>query len=1554
MQDKFPAKGTWADKVEITENSEKVGLELRFNAAPSPELQTRLRAIAFRPSRSELMWYGAHTPEHQRYTDELQAVISTNPLGPELYLKPSAQPLKTSIEKKEFSFVLITLRDGENRNFIVFEPSKPRAEVIATAFARKEFGDNFLTMAVQPRTHIREARVLFEEGKIISETIPVQLSKPKENMELKTEESASGTSKIPIADFRFTTMRENGLPAYTKGQMYFTWNEADNYVRSIIGYHSDVHFKLEWVDGSTHEGSIDLEPAEFFDGKENLLTGHVNAYYRHLATSEPNIIYSQKVIDDAKEKLFGYQLRDNDVPKAKAPAKKQEKSEPFRILESFHKWLKEQGTNQYQDIENATREEFNLWATETGLPVEQQDDAWAHHVAFMKAVKKMHEKIHSAPAIEPYTSIYKKILKIIPGLIEHLEDGVESGKSVVDPEGGLMDLHMDNLGKDKEGNYLISLAHNYRQEGDVMRDPDMEIRLIPGMQAAEALTFHQDNPPVHQRVYVEKDGKHLVNQKLKKQLNSFLNHWLRNILNQGHRIDLAKAPEESEHAVVVEPVPEKEGSGPPSKIVDLKIGNSIFLANVLVPSGTSEPFWSANFDLFDIKTLLPLKFPHLLNITTNGLKEATPLTLFELIQLHTPFEFGANVGWKELVEEWNDRGKELFEQLGYPTDLLYPYVSLIFRYKAIKPLKAILNSDNSSVLNWSSVIEHYRPLGYLDKAKDLINVVVHSKDREIELISSQNSRPEKDRQDAINSLEDDIENLQTGIEVIETYLDSKDDNDKVGTPINEPTHLKVRAQDLVGKEKFVPNVLVPVGLREPFLTEKFGHNKIASVIKSDYPSLLRLNEDNLATATALEMLQIVKMSHPTNYGINVERSDMLREWERRGKELFKDLGYPIQKNYPYVNVHVSYESVDALETILFDLNRDGNQWWTVADYWFPVADMHEALNYVAKLTKELVEQQNSFANSKTGKPKGDKREEYRSIQYKLNSLAESKQVIEDYMKSMENPTGKDDEPDEDPLANINGVFTEATSRANFERINIPVPAVVKFDLEITIAKTSKGDYRNGINANKKFGDNNSESYSPSIDGEIFATRQEALKDAALTLDQRLRMLLKGKDHTLHNEEKKNKNITIVLKALHEFALANDIELPGISTKEEKKTKVPTHLVKGLEDAYWKEEDEQYPVNKALILDMEFDQARLREAIREKIESLSLDVSKRLARELSLKFEERRPLEKYGEGFVTIGKKGDKREKVLVAVYVDDIILDNDIHKKGDFHVMTYLVKSLFDTTEILADLPQNKTKKSAQKVKKQSQLELNQEIERLIDQKDEAQSAFTVEDKNHFRLYTGSGGLLKQGASGRGVLYEYYTQDVVVQKMWGLAFKFGYNDGPVLEPSVGTGNFLKYVPKNVQATAYETNHYAARISQICYPFATVHEKEFESIFFTGNIHLKDNFKHTQYSLVIGNPPYGEFSGKYAGMGEKKWTGVLSYDQYFILRGLDLLAPGGLLVYVIPSSFLENKEKLNAIKEKIFARAELLDAYRLPERTFETTDIGTDIIVLKKRPGKEQE
>lgn len=254
--------------------------------------------------------------------------------------------------------------------------------------------------------------------------------------------------------------------------------------------------------------------------------------------------------------------------------------------------------------------------------------------------------------------------------------------------------------------------------------------------------------------------------------------------------------------------------------------------------------------------------------------------------------------------------------------------------------------------------------------------------------------------------------------------------------------------------------------------------------------------------------------------------------------------------------------------------------------------------------------------------------------------------------------------------------------------------------------------------------------------------------------------------------------------------------------------------------------------------------------------------------------------------------------------------------------------------------------------KYKNQFEVNKAIEEFIESKDV--SELSPAERAFIGYYAGYGGLEKFGATGKGLLYEYFTPSEIAKKMWGLAYKHGYKGGKLLEPSCGIGEFIKYAPSQDLVTGYEINKISAKICKVLYPNAKIESKYFETLFIKDNNTVKNKISNLQkYSLVIGNPPYGKMGGIYAGMGEQSYTKASNYIDYFIYRGLDLLEKDGLLIYIIGTEvavggtpFLQ--QPMTPIKKMIAEKSILLDAYRLPNGLFETTDVLTDIIVLKKK------
>lgn len=252
-----------------------------------------------------------------------------------------------------------------------------------------------------------------------------------------------------------------------------------------------------------------------------------------------------------------------------------------------------------------------------------------------------------------------------------------------------------------------------------------------------------------------------------------------------------------------------------------------------------------------------------------------------------------------------------------------------------------------------------------------------------------------------------------------------------------------------------------------------------------------------------------------------------------------------------------------------------------------------------------------------------------------------------------------------------------------------------------------------------------------------------------------------------------------------------------------------------------------------------------------------------------------------------------------------------------------------------------------------NQYELNKQIEDFIHEKDLKGDSYAADDIAFIQQYEGSGGQGSKGASGEGVLYEFFTPDYVVELMWELAFRHGYNaKGGVLEPGIATGRMIAPAPDKSRVTGFEINPISARICQITYPEAKIHTGYFETAFlqaprFTSK--LKGNritwLEDYPFSLVIGNPPYGKHKNKYSSYFVA--PRMQQIELYFMYYGLKLLQSGGLLIYITSSNFLRNGISYNHEKDSIGQLAELIDAYRLPP-VFRFSEVPTDIIVLKRK------
>lgn len=290
-----------------------------------------------------------------------------------------------------------------------------------------------------------------------------------------------------------------------------------------------------------------------------------------------------------------------------------------------------------------------------------------------------------------------------------------------------------------------------------------------------------------------------------------------------------------------------------------------------------------------------------------------------------------------------------------------------------------------------------------------------------------------------------------------------------------------------------------------------------------------------------------------------------------------------------------------------------------------------------------------------------------------------------------------------------------------------------------------------------------------------------------------------------------------------------------------------------------------------------------------------------------------------------------------------------------FQYGTDLIKQLIADNPAPAPVVKAAEVSLMQQYKNAAQPVINKVIRELIAKKGPDRDAYSADELSFLRLYEG-GGAEKKEASDKSILTQFFTPEDIVARMWGLAIKHGFtfSGTSILEPSFGSGRFFKYIPKDadVKVVGYEIEHTAYQICQILYGSVDkrfdLRLQSFETLFFKMRRHVGMAGVSQLFDLVITNPPYGEYSSEYAPLGERNATGAYTWEMYFIMRGVDLLKKGGLLVYIIPNSFMNNDKKYNDFKEKLAEKCDLIDGYRLPNGVFSHTDVGTDIIVLRKK------
>lgn len=194
-------------------------------------------------------------------------------------------------------------------------------------------------------------------------------------------------------------------------------------------------------------------------------------------------------------------------------------------------------------------------------------------------------------------------------------------------------------------------------------------------------------------------------------------------------------------------------------------------------------------------------------------------------------------------------------------------------------------------------------------------------------------------------------------------------------------------------------------------------------------------------------------------------------------------------------------------------------------------------------------------------------------------------------------------------------------------------------------------------------------------------------------------------------------------------------------------------------------------------------------------------------------------------------------------------------------------------------------------------------------------------------------------AARRSTQDAHYTAQPVVEAVHTAMVRFGFDGGRLLEPAIGSGNFVGLMPTAIRerskVTGVELDHVTAQIARHLYPSASIINKGFQEV----------TIPRGHFDAVIGNPPFGNQS-----VYDSNHRDISQYSihNYFIAKSLDKLRDGGVSAFVVSNYFLDARD--SSARSHIADRAHFVGAIRLPNTAFKKnalTEVTTDIVFFKK-------
>ena len=256
----------------------------------------------------------------------------------------------------------------------------------------------------------------------------------------------------------------------------------------------------------------------------------------------------------------------------------------------------------------------------------------------------------------------------------------------------------------------------------------------------------------------------------------------------------------------------------------------------------------------------------------------------------------------------------------------------------------------------------------------------------------------------------------------------------------------------------------------------------------------------------------------------------------------------------------------------------------------------------------------------------------------------------------------------------------------------------------------------------------------------------------------------------------------------------------------------------------------------------------------------------------------------------------------------------------------------------------------------------NIEIIKLLKQLEEENRQATKEEQIILAGYNGFGGLANAltpnkvgfeeeyntfkkilteeefASASKSTTTAFYTEQKIIKAMYKALENFGFEQGKILDPSMGTGNFFSVLPPKMQKSnlfGVEIDDITGRIARQLYPNENIEIKGFEETDYPNGFFDVAISNIPFNNLQINDPAYNKYNFK--------------IHDYFIAKMIDKVRAGGIVAIITTKGTLDKAD--SRLRKYVNERAELIGAIRLPNNAFKqvaNTEVTSDIIFFQKR------